>query len=133
MVKRICDKCGTEIGNNEVFIKIIAPNADVFDTECVDLCVDCLRKFYDWMKYPAKLYSDGKACSRALEIFHDDLGLPIRAADALIRNGCFSINDVCNLTKGELLSFKGIGKGSAEEIVTKLAERGRHLREEDAE
>lgn len=160
MVKRLCDKCGKEIGDNDAFIKIYAPNGDGHSQECVDLCGDCLRKFHEWMKsyspvqqiveevrketglekdtdifkvseQAAKLYSDEKKCSRALENFYDDLGLPIRAANALIRNGCFSIDDVCNLTEEELLSFKGIGKRSAEEIVTKLDEIGLKLREDE--
>lgn len=147
MVKRLCDKCGKEIGDNEAFIKIYAPNGNEHSQECIDLCSDCLWKFHEWMKSCSpvqqiveevrnetgleKLYSDEKKCSCALEIFYDDLGLPIRVANALIRNGCFSIEDVCNLTKKELLSFKGLGKRSAEVIVTRLAEIGLKLRQED--
>lgn len=52
MIKRFCDKCGKEIGDDKAFIKIIDPNDNKYETECIDLCDDCLWKFHEWMKYP---------------------------------------------------------------------------------
>lgn len=56
-----------------------------------------------------------------------ELELSVRAYNALKRVGINTIDDLCKLTEAELRKIKNLGKVSAEEVITALTEKGRHL------
>lgn len=123
----------------------------------IHLCEDCANAFYDWMKsyspiqqiveevrketglekdtdiFKAPKETESGAIVMSPDNTEDSLWemeLSARAHNALVLHGCKSVDDVCKHTEEELLGFRRIGKRTLAEIIDKLAERGRHLREE---
>ncbi|MEE8450449.1 MAG: DNA-directed RNA polymerase subunit alpha C-terminal domain-containing protein [Thermoguttaceae bacterium] len=75
----------------------------------------------------------------ALEDFRDqpeispypirNLGLPMRATEALIETGVERADDLCGMTRAELLALNGIGPKTADLVELKLSELGMQLAE----
>ena len=60
----------------------------------------------------------------------DDLDLPDATISVLQRNGIWTVEELCEKTRAELLSIKGIGKKSLKTIVEELDYYGLELKEE---
>lgn len=57
----------------------------------------------------------------------ENLGLSVRARKALWRKGVETVDQLCELTRSELLAYSGFGQTSLREIQRKLNELGRSL------
>lgn len=158
MIKRFCDKCGKEIGNDEgLFIKYVAPNDNQYNQECIDLCETCRHAFCDWMTYPGAnkiIYikseddfpngplTKEEEAEQAIPKTLYDLELPARVNNRLVwylskdREGFrpsmeIGVEEVLNLTEEELFNIPGIGPKSIADTIHKLEKYGWKLREEE--
>lgn len=162
MFKKFCDRCDREITKEDNVRSITICKKLPNPTESgkaygkpVHLCEDCANAFYDWMKsyspiqqlvedfrkeesvdeYVAPKETESGAIVMSPDNTEDSLWemeLSVRAYNCLTRGGCHTVDDVCEHTEKELLGFRRLGKGILAEIIDKLSERGRHLREEAA-
>lgn len=130
MVVKICDRCGKMIKKNYPTLdRVYMEENSMKILKEFDLCKECWAEFYDWMRNVHEEQKDVAPEEESEKI--DELELSVRAYDALKRSGLNTIDDVCRLTKAELCGIKNIGKVSAEEVIAKLAVRGRYLFDEE--
>ena len=59
-----------------------------------------------------------------LETITEDLDLSVRSFNILKRAGIHSLQDLLHKSKKELLKFRGMGKATSDEIISKLEEHG---------
>ena len=129
MVVKICDRCGKVIKKNYPTLdRVYSEENSAKILKEYDLCKDCWDAFYNWMREVTEKVAPEEDSEKI-----DELELSVRAYNALKRVGLNTIDDVCKLTNAELRGIKNLGKVSAEEVIAKLAVRGRYLFDEEVE
>lgn len=127
MVVKICDRCGKMIKKNYPTLdRIYSEEGSAKILKEYDLCDECWASFYRWVNNVPE-NRDTNAVNEEDSEKIDELELSVRAYNALKRVGINTIDDVCKLTEAELRKIKNLGKVSAEEVITALTEKGRHL------
>jgi DNA-directed RNA polymerase alpha subunit len=58
----------------------------------------------------------------------DDLGLDVRAYNAVRKMGCRAVADICSLTERDLLNMQNVGRVTVLNIKQALAKEGLELR-----
>jgi len=82
---------------------------------------------------PVKIENpDESTTNSILEKSVSELGLSRRASNCLRSGNIVKISDLTNLSTGELMCLKNLGKKSCDEILDKLHENGLTLREEES-
>ena len=127
MVVKICDRCGKMIKKNYPTLdRVYNEENSAKILKEYDLCDECWASFYRWVNNVPE-NRDANTVNEEDSEKIDELELSVRAYDALYRAGIKTIDDLCKLTETELRKIKNIGKVSAEEVITALTEKGRHL------
>lgn len=130
MVVKICDRCGKMIKKNYPTLdRVYSEDNSAKILKEYDLCKGCWDAFNDWIRNVPDEQVEKIVPEEDSESI-DELELSVRAYNALKRSGLNTIDDVCKLTKAELRGIKNLGKVSAEEVIAKLAVRGRYLFDE---
>lgn len=127
MVVKICDRCGKMIKKNYPTLdRVYSEDNSAKILKEYDLCKGCWASFYRWVNNVPENRDTNTVNEEDSEKI-DELEISVRAYNALRRVGINTIDDLCKLTEAELRKIKNLGKVSAEEVITALTEKGRHL------
>ena len=83
--------------------------------------------FDQWMDSHSDIKSANK--EEKVNIKLEELNFTARTYNYLHNSGIKTLNDICNLSKIDLMKIRNMGKKSIEEIEDKLITHGRMLRE----
>jgi DNA-directed RNA polymerase subunit alpha len=72
--------------------------------------------------------SDAKGMAEKLEMSTAEIGLSVRTTNCLEERGIFTVNDLLNCTREDLLAISNFGEKTLEEVYKALEEIGFHRR-----
>jgi DNA-directed RNA polymerase subunit alpha len=72
--------------------------------------------------------SDAQGMAEKLEMSTAEIGLTVRTTNCLEERGIFTVNDLLNCTREDLLGISNFGEKTLEEVYKALEEIGFHRR-----
>lgn len=125
----------TRVGRRTDFDKLIleiTTDGTITPTDALNQAANILSSAFTQIYEPSpveEIEVTSKVSDETLKLTIDELDLPVRITNALRAIDVNSVEDLVNISRGQLLKAKNLGNKSLNIISEKLVERGLSLRE----